>query len=155
MVGGVKALYAVLLALVLGVGNGKGEPVPEQRAMKNISELNAEAEAYFDWGYNYYSGDGGISQDYAEALKWLLKAADLGHLDVQVILGIMYLNVNGMEPQVGRAGRAHCQKSTDITLVENGQLHHVQVLGGKQIELVIHAPGTDQTITTGPLGKTT
>ena len=57
MVGGVKAHYAVLLALVLGVGYGKGGPVPEQRAMENISELNAEAEAYFDWGYNYYSGD--------------------------------------------------------------------------------------------------
>ena len=45
--------------------------------------------------------------------------------------------------------------SDDRILAGNGQLHHVQVLGGKQVELVINAPGTDQTITTGPLGKTT
>ena len=70
---------------MLGVGGGKGEPTsdsgepaPEHRAMEGISELNAEAEAYFDRGYNYYGGDGDVSQDYAEALKWIRKVAARG-----------------------------------------------------------------------------
>jgi TPR repeat protein len=43
-------------------------------------------------GYMYYTGEGALKEDYAEAMKWYRKAADQGNADAQYRLGYMYYN---------------------------------------------------------------
>ena len=46
-------------------------------------------------GTCYQKGEG-VRQDYAEAVKWLRKAADQGDADAQYILGLMYMYEKGV-----------------------------------------------------------
>jgi TPR repeat protein len=43
----------------------------------------------------YYNGQG-VQQDYAEATKWLRKAAERGYAPAQAYLGVMYWNGQGV-----------------------------------------------------------
>lgn len=49
---------------------------------------------YYDYEYEDYY-DASEDSDYAEALKWFIKAGDLGHNVAQNYLGIMYKNGEG------------------------------------------------------------
>jgi TPR repeat protein len=58
-----------------------------------------DAEAQFNLGSLYYQGLG-VSQDYKEAVKWLLKAAEQGHIFSQATLGTVYAEgVQGVVPK--------------------------------------------------------
>ena len=48
-----------------------------------------DAEQLYSEGMNYFN-----AKDYAGALKWLRKAAEMGHTDAQYLLGIMFDNGN-------------------------------------------------------------
>jgi TPR repeat protein len=53
-------------------------------------------------GVKYEKGRGGVRQDYVEAVKWYLKAADQGEAVGQVNLGLMYdrgYGVGGIIPR--------------------------------------------------------
>lgn len=56
-----------------------------------------------DWlGYMYYYGDG-VKQDYDEAKKWFMKAAEQGDEDAQKFLGDMYEGGKGVEKNQRKA----------------------------------------------------
>ena len=67
-------------------------------------------------GYNYYKGEG-VTQDYAEALKWFRKSADQGDADAQLALGYMYFNGQGVSKNLAEAknwyGKAAAQGDED------------------------------------------
>ena len=48
-----------------------------------------DASAQYEIGEDYYLGQG-APQDYAEALRWFLKAADRGHVQAQANAGMLY-----------------------------------------------------------------
>lgn len=48
------------------------------------------AEECLKKGNNYYYGRDGVTQDYAKAIKWYLKAAKQGNVDAQYSLGTCY-----------------------------------------------------------------
>ena len=52
-------------------------------------EARGNAEAQNDVGFSYYTGQG-VSQDYAEAVRWYRLAADQGLAEAQYNLGLMY-----------------------------------------------------------------
>ena len=54
-----------------------------------------DAQAQFDLGAAYQSGDG-APKDLAAAAHWLRKAADQGHEQAQISLGLMHLTGQGM-----------------------------------------------------------
>lgn len=53
------------------------------------------AEVQFCLGVCYYNGQG-VTQDYAEAVKWYRKAADQGYAYAQLVLGCCYANSQGV-----------------------------------------------------------
>jgi hypothetical protein len=53
-----------------------------------------DASREFDLGRMYFEGKG-VTQDYAEALRWYRKAAEQGHIKAQFCLGEMYLRGQG------------------------------------------------------------
>lgn len=48
-----------------------------------------DANAQFNLGFMYYTGDG-VKQDYKEAIKWFTKSANQGNVNAQINLGAMY-----------------------------------------------------------------
>ena len=54
-----------------------------------------DVRAQTSLGGMYYNGQG-VQQDYAEATKWLRKAAERGYAPAQAYLGIMYWNGQGV-----------------------------------------------------------
>ncbi|WP_318581081.1 tetratricopeptide repeat protein [Providencia stuartii] len=53
-------------------------------------------------GIGYYLGKE-IKQDYPKAKKWLTMASNKGNADAQLFLADMYLNGNGVEPNIETA----------------------------------------------------
>ena len=62
----------------------------------NKAERN-DASAQYEIGEDYYTGQG-APQDYAEALRWFLKAADRGHSQAQANAGMLYALGRGVAP---------------------------------------------------------
>ncbi len=56
---------------------------------------DGDADAQFVLGTMYRDGQG-VAQDYAEALRWWRKAAELGVVDAQFALGNMYAGGSGI-----------------------------------------------------------
>ena len=54
-----------------------------------------DVKAQYNLGNMYYRGEG-ISEDYAEALKWYRKSANQGFAKAHVNLGVMYDNGKGI-----------------------------------------------------------
>ena len=54
----------------------------------------------------------GVAKDYAEAVKWYMKAAEQGNSAAQYNLGLMYKNGNGVAKDRGGA-RKWFQKAAD------------------------------------------
>ena len=73
---------------------------PEKKEDVEVTKLkraaeNGNAKAQYDLGVRYYNG-GGVSQNYAEAIKWYRKAAEQGYAMAQNKLGIMYEKGRGV-----------------------------------------------------------
>src|SRR5699024_2236960 len=54
------------------------------------------ADAQLKLGKSYYSGED-VNQDYIEAAKWYLRAAEQGNAEAQIHLGYMYYEGVGVE----------------------------------------------------------
>ncbi|KQC10226.1 MAG: hypothetical protein APR62_12490 [Smithella sp. SDB] len=55
-------------------------------------------------GEMYFYGKG-VSQNYVEALKWLLKAAEQGHVEAYYTLGCMYEEGKGVARDLAEAAK--------------------------------------------------
>lgn len=61
------------------------------------AEKEASSAEWDNMGDNYYRGEDGYSQNYAEAFKWYKKAAEAGNKYSMNSLGLCYLNGNGTQ----------------------------------------------------------
>jgi len=59
---------------------------------------NGLAIAQYNLGVMYFSGEGGVSQDYQQAYHWTRLAAEQGHVNAMVNLGTLYYNQLGVNP---------------------------------------------------------
>lgn len=105
---------------------------PEEEDLKklsaNSSKLKRKArngDAFAQYSYGAYCL---MKDDDKEAVKWLQKAADQGHLDAEYSMGILLLNGRGVEQSV--------QKGCDYLLKSGmkGQTTALYVLGMTHIE---------------------
>ena len=74
----------------------------------NIANIMAqptgsESELYYNLGYSYYNGVDGAEPDYYNAVQWLLKAAELGHIKANELLGECYYFGNGVGADINMA----------------------------------------------------
>lgn len=67
-------------------------------------EGKGDAEVEFKMAERYYYGNG-VTQDYAEAAKWLRKAAEKGDAAAQFNLGWMYYRGEGVEKDYAEAAK--------------------------------------------------
>ena len=74
--------------------NSEREPVVRVEACRTAAE-QGDAEAQFSLGVMYDNGEG-VSQDYAEAVKWYRLAAEQGLASAQADLGYMYASGRGV-----------------------------------------------------------
>ena len=68
-------------------------------------------------GYIYYEGAGGIDVDYSEAMKWFLKASDLGNVFSTSNIGLFYQYGKGVEIDYAKAIDFYKAGITDKYLV--------------------------------------
>ena len=61
------------------------------------------ADECLKYGRNFYHGQNGVAQDYTEAAKWFLKAAEQGNADAQTFLGYCYENGLGVTKDYNEA----------------------------------------------------
>ena len=95
-----------LLLLMLGVAAAQQSPDNSSDATNGIASNTIEetkakaeagdAEAQFNLGASYDLGQNALSQDFAEAVSWYLKAAKQGYVFAQNNLAICYANGNGV-----------------------------------------------------------
>jgi len=86
---------------------------------------DGDADAQFSLGLKYASGEG-AAQDYVEAARWYLKAADQGHGLAQFNLGMMYSAGQGL-PQDDATALRWFQKAAsqgDAGAQFNLGIHH-------------------------------
>ena len=97
----VKPLGAILVALLMTLSS----PVVAQdftvAQLKPLAEAGNEL-AQFELG-NMYSNGRGVTQDFAEAVKWYRLSADQGYADAQYNLGLMYNNGQGVPQDFAEA----------------------------------------------------
>jgi len=95
-----STIYAVLLALVIGVGCGKKEaPTPKEKPLsqddKEVAEWFRKAAEQGNprtsnpLGVKYRDAVG-VSQDDKETAEWLRKFAEQGYAEAQASLGALY-----------------------------------------------------------------
>ena len=89
-----KAIFAVLLVLVLCVGCGK----KDFKSLKALAE-KGDAEAQYEIGMMYRNGEG-VEADLKEAFKWTRKAAEQDQPLAQYELGWMYDYGEGVEKDI-------------------------------------------------------
>lgn len=143
-----------------------GDEISSHEAKILTSLLEAEAkepspediEMWFEAGEEYYYGENGKVQDYAEAVKWYFKAAEAGDADAQFSLGYCFLSGHGVDEDDVAACRwleqAANQKHPDA--IYNLGLCYEQGTGvpmniGKALELYseavqLGAEGADETL---------
>src|SRR4051812_31161848 len=78
----------------------KEAAVSNRLAVAKLEKLKAKAqssapETQFNLGLMYARGDG-ADQDFREAAKWFLKAAERGDTRAQATLGVMFANGEGL-----------------------------------------------------------
>ena len=94
----------IALALAIGLTSPAVAQTLEDGAAR-IRPLAEQGQARWQnlLGTCYQSGIGGVSQDYAEALKWYRKAADQGLALAQNNLGVLYSRGDGVAQDDGEA----------------------------------------------------
>ena len=110
----VSTSIVVISGHVVGTDPGSVGPQPKNKAPteeeKKFAEIMArakanDAEAQFELGERYYIGKMGagryggnpVEQDFQEAFKWYLKAAELNHPRAQYKVGLEYADGNVVE----------------------------------------------------------
>jgi TPR repeat protein len=89
-----SVLWVGIIALVLFVLGNVIHADDQLEKTKRLAEQgNADAQALL--GAMYHDGRG-VSVDYQEAMKWLLKSAEQGDADAQTLLGAMYHDGRGV-----------------------------------------------------------
>lgn len=81
--------------LCVGCGAGNSD------RLGDLSTIQAEAgrgnaESQFTLGDYFFQGKAGLPLDHVQAVKWLRLAADQGHADAQVRLGVCYADGKGV-----------------------------------------------------------
>ena len=102
-----KDLLKLIELKITAKTGGDSENVESQ---ENLSEFElclkkakrGDAKAQSELGEKYFYGNG-VTQDYAEAVKWFGKAAEQGDADGQVNLGYMYRNGYGVTQDYAEA----------------------------------------------------
>jgi TPR repeat protein len=65
-------------------------PVVEKQADNRPSAETRDAQAQVEIGERYYQGQGGVGQNWVEAVKWFRKAAEQNNATAQCNLGVCY-----------------------------------------------------------------
>ncbi|MCR5259241.1 MAG: sel1 repeat family protein [Desulfovibrio sp.] len=105
---GIFTLAAALLSCLPLLGPAQtacaGEWTPETIAALKTQAETGNAEAQYSLDMRYDEGEG-VPQDYAEARRWLEKAALQGHAKAQCSLGILYYKGQGVRQNYAEAHR--------------------------------------------------
>lgn len=99
--GVMEAAYYVGAVLLTGA-DVENDPVQGERWLRAAAEAGL-AYAQADLGIAYYSGVGGIEQNYAESHRWFTLSAKRGNGDSCNKLGVMYRNGLGVTADPERA----------------------------------------------------
>ena len=84
----------IIIVLALMVGMAPLALADDTAAIRVLAE-QGDARAQFVLGTMYRDGQG-VAQDYAEALRWWRKSAELGLIDAQFALGNIYAGGSGI-----------------------------------------------------------
>jgi len=67
------------------------------------------ADAQYEVGYSYFTGEGVVPEDKAKAAEWFRKAAEQGNARAQTNLGILYRNGQGIPKDNVKAAEWFCK----------------------------------------------
>lgn len=95
-----KKIVLCIFILLVGV-NVFARPVDIKQLTEAANQGNAHAQ--YQLGYCYFYGEGGVPQDYQQAVYWYQKAADQEFAPAQVKLGLCYYYGDGasLNPEQG------------------------------------------------------
>jgi len=115
---GIAALAVILTATLTHTGCGRNGNLPQPSELElDRTKLSVETlllldqakrgdpVAQFNLGAMYDSGYYDLPQNYAEALKWYLRAADQGSYSAQYYLAIMYAEGKGVRKNLAKAAK--------------------------------------------------
>ncbi len=87
------ALYAWVIVLVAGLGLvGRAGAVPQADTRTLLERFQGQtglAQEQFNIGICYYMGQGGVEQNFTEAVRWWRLAADQGDAQAQQKLRVL------------------------------------------------------------------
>lgn len=95
-------IYSLLLLFILSIHSSFAEVPKETLRIVENEAKKGDIKAQVMLGIGYYLGKE-IKQDYPKAKKWLTMASNKGNADAQLFLADMYLNGNGVEPNIETA----------------------------------------------------
>ena len=99
-----KRLLFTLIALVAvatSFAQSAEQAAPDVSKLQKLAEAG-DAEAQFNLALFYEDGEG-VTQDYAEAVKWWRLAAEQGDAQAQNNLGVCYENGEGVTKDLAEA----------------------------------------------------
>ncbi len=117
-----KSEYYILM--VGGVPEDKGNA----KALWLDSAEHGYAQAQVEIGRAFKKGLG-EKQDYAEAMKWLDKAAKQGNAEAEVMIGLMYLNGEGVRKDEANGLKWLCKSAIQGYGNAQGQLGQMYQYG--------------------------
>ena len=95
-----RHLFLLLLFPVVSLAylHSAQEPLDSASYVAYLRSDSEEGDAVAQWwlGLLYHNGTHGLAQDYVEAQKWWLKAAEQGHAPAQFSLGAFYHRGDGV-----------------------------------------------------------
>ena len=97
-----KKICSFLVIMLIYVVPAFSMTAQELTDLIKRAEQSGDPEVMKDVGLVYYRGSG-VEQDYPEAYKWFLKAAELGNAEAQNFLGVMYYDGKGIPQNYNEA----------------------------------------------------
>ena len=91
------------LALTLSFGPSLSSTAADFITTQTMA-AQGDADSQYRLGFKYYTGKG-VKQDYSEAFRWYLKAANQGHFEAQNNLGAQYDKGKGVKQHSAEASR--------------------------------------------------
>lgn len=96
-----STFFFILISFTLGFGSFAAADTLEET--RRLAE-QGEPQAQIDLGSMYQMGIG-VTQDYAEAVKWFKLAAEQGDTNAQYFVGLAYYKGEGVGQDYGEAAR--------------------------------------------------